>query len=93
MQEFHGGRGNGYLILKRCTQTFTCIGSQGKAVSIGIWARPDCSSWRTFWENKGECGLLWGKDIGSRALGNIQQQAFLWRGPFWENLAPPISQC
>ena len=29
--------------------------------------------------------LVWGKGIGSKALGNIQQQAFLWRWPFGEN--------
>ena len=61
--------------------------------SIGIWVKPDCSSWRILWESRGECGLLWGKDIGSKALGNIQQHAFLWRWPFWENLAPPIRSC
>jgi len=62
-------------------------------VSMGIWVKPDCSPWRTSWENRGECGLLRGKDIESKALGNIQQHACLWRWPFWENLAPPISQC
>ena len=30
-QELHRTRGNGDPILKRCTQTFTCSGSQGKA--------------------------------------------------------------
>ena len=37
----------------------------------------------------GECGLLWGKGIGGKALGKC---VFLWRWPFWENLAPPISK-
>ena len=32
-QELHGTGGNGVPILKRCTQTFTCTGSQGKAKS------------------------------------------------------------
>ena len=32
-QEFHGTGGNGDPILKRCTQTFTCTESQGKAKS------------------------------------------------------------
>ena len=57
-QELHRDWGNGGPILKRRTQTFTCTGSQGKAKSIGIWVRPDCSSWRTSWESRGECGLL-----------------------------------
>ena len=39
-------------------------------VSIGIWVRPDCSSWRTSWENRGDCGLLCRKDNGSKALGS-----------------------
>ena len=37
----------------------------------------------------GDCGSLWGKDIGGKALGNIHQHEFLWRWPFWENLAHP----
>ena len=49
------------------------------------------SFWWTSWENSSECGLWWGKDIGSKALGNIHQCAFLWRWPFGENLAPPNS--
>ena len=60
-------------------------------VSMGTWVKLDCSSWRTSWEKRGECGLLWGNDIGSKALGNIQQHAFLLRWPLWQNLAPPIS--
>ena len=32
-QELHGTRGNGDPILKRCTQTFTCTRSQGRARS------------------------------------------------------------
>ena len=36
--------------------------------------------------------LLCGKDIESKALRNIQQHAFLWRSPFWENLDTSISQ-
>ena len=41
-------------------------------------------------KKRGDCSSLWGKDIGGKALRNIHQQAFLWRWPFWENLAPPI---
>ena len=33
VQELHGTGGNGDPILKRCTQTFTTTGSQGKAKS------------------------------------------------------------
>ena len=61
-------------------------------VSRGIWVKPVCSSWRTSWENRDECGLLCMKDIGSKAFGSIEQHAFFWRWPFLENLAPPISQ-
>ena len=93
VQELHGTGGNGDPILKRHTQTSACAGSQGRAK-----APEDSGSDLTavLGESPGktghECGLLWGKDIGSKALGNIQQCAFLWRWPFWENLTPPISQ-
>ena len=33
--------------------------------------------------------MLWGKGHGGKALGNIHQHAFLWKWPFWENLAHP----
>ena len=39
----------------------------------------------------GECGLLWGKGIEGKSLGNIHQCVFLYKWPFGENLAPPIS--
>ena len=68
-----------------------CTGSQGKAGSL--WESGlDLAvvSWWA-WESRGECGLFWGKNIGSKALGNFHQHAFLWRWPFWENLAPPIN--
>ena len=90
-QELHRTGGNGDPILKRCTQTFMCTGPGQSKISIGIWVKPDYSSWRTSWENRGECGLLWGKDIGSKDLRSIQHCALPWRWPFWENLAPPIS--
>ena len=38
-----------------------------------------------------DCGSLWGKDIGGKVLPNIHHPVFLWRWPFWENLAPPTS--
>ena len=94
VQELHRTGGNGDPILKKAHMDFHVHQVPGQSeVSIGIWVKPDCSSWRTSWENRGECGLLWGKDTGGKALGNIQQCAFLWRWPFWENLAPSFSQC
>ena len=39
----------------------------------------------------GDCGSLWGKDIGCKALRNMHQHVFLRRWPFCENLASPIS--
>ena len=40
----------------------------------------------------GDCGTLSGEGIGSKALGNIQPPyVCLWRWPFLEYLAPPIS--
>ena len=84
--------GNGDSDLERCTQTFMCTGSQGKVKppqepGSGLTAVLGGSPEKT----GGDCGSLWGKDIGDKALGNIPQDAFLWRWPFWENLAPPIS--
>ena len=88
VQELHRTGGNRDPILERHTQTFTCTGSQGKAVSIGIRVELDCNSWRISWENGGDCALLWGKGIGGEALGDIQQPAFLWRGPFLGKSGP-----
>ena len=91
VQELHRTGGKGDPILERCTQTFTCPGSQGKANSpresgsnlTAVLGGPPGKT--------GE-GSLCGKDIGGKALRNIQQPVFPWRWPFWENLAPPISQ-
>ena len=93
VQELHRTWGNGDPILKRHTQMFTCTGSQGKAKSpwesgsklTTVLGGPPGKT--------GECGMLWGKDIGSKAPRNIQQHAFHWRCPFWENQAPLVSQC
>ena len=90
VQELHSSGGNGDPILKRHTHFHVHWVPGGSKVSKGIWIRPDCNSWRTSWKNRGEWVLLWGKDVVSKALGNIPQCAFLWRWPFWENLAPPI---
>ena len=81
-QELHGSRGNGDPILKRRTQTFMCTGSQGKAVSIGVWFRPDCSSWRTSWENKGECGLCGGRTLEAKPSGIFSSLPFSGGGHF-----------
>ena len=60
--------------------------------STGIWVRPDCSSWRISWERGGDCELLWGKDIGGKALGSIHQPVLLWRWPSWKNLVHPSAR-
>ena len=64
--------------------------SEQSKVSIGIWVRPYFSSWRIYRENRGWLWLMWGKDFG-QTLRNNHQCVFLWRWPFWENLAPPMS--
>ena len=61
--------GNGDSALERCTQAFMCTGSQGRD-SIGIWVRPDCSSWRFSWENGGDYGSSGGEGIGDKVFGN-----------------------
>ena len=78
--------------LLKGTQTFRCTRSQGKAKSP-YESGSDLTAVLGGSPGKmvGECGLLWEKGIGSKALGNIQQCAFLWRWAFWENLAPLIS--
>ena len=75
LQELHGPGGNGDPILKRHTHTFTCTESQGKAKSpwesgSNLTAVLGGHSGKT----GAECGLLWGKGIGGKALENIQQQ-------------------
>ena len=71
-QELHGTGGNGNPILERHTQTYTCTGSLCKAKSpeesgSNLTAVLRGSPWKT----GGECGLLQGKGIGTKALGNI----------------------
>ena len=60
-------------------------------VSIGIWVRLTAVLGGPPGKTGGECVLLWGKGTGGKTLGNIHQHAFLWKWPFWENVAPPIS--
>ena len=55
-----------------------------------------CQTWLHFLggfpgRNRGWLWLVVGEGIGSKALGNTHQHASLWRCPFWENLAQPIS--
>ena len=90
-QKLHMTGGNGDPILERHMQVFMCTGSQGKA--------------ETPWEYGldltavlgGSPGKTWGdwfavgKDIKGKDLGNIHWHLFLWRWPFWDCLAPPIS--
>ena len=91
VQEFHRTGENRDPILEWHTQVFMCMGSWGKAeapyetgsdLTTVLGGSPG--------KTGGHCGLLWGKDIGGKAFGN-NHDLFLWRWPFWENLAPPIS--
>ena len=79
-QELHGTGGNRDLILERCTQAFMCTASQGKAETTqksgsDLTAAPGGSPGRT----EGDCGWLWGKDIGGKGLWNNHQCVFLYR--------------
>ena len=76
VQELHGTGGKGDPILERCKQAFMCTGSQGKAEApqesgLNLTAVLGGSPGKT----GGDCGLLWGKDTGGKALGN--QRVFL----------------
>ena len=78
VQEFHRTGGNGDPILERRAQDFTCTGSQGKAETpqesgLDLTAVLKGSSGKT----GGDCGLLWGKDIGGKGLWNNHQRVFL----------------
>ena len=91
VQELHRTGGNRDPDFKRCTQIFTCTGFQGKAKSPSD-SGPDLTAVLGGSPSKrgGECGLLWGKGIKSKALGNIQQCAFSGGGHFgkiWPQLS------
>ena len=69
------GLGETDTILKRHTQVFMCTGSQVKAETLwesvsDLTAVLGGSPGKT----GGDCGTLSGEGIGSKALGNIQQQ-------------------
>ena len=92
-QELHGTGGNGDPILKRHTQTFMCTGSQGKAKS----PRESGSNLTTVLGGHPEKRVVnvaycEGRTLKAKLSGIFSSSAFLWRWPFWENLAPPISQ-
>ena len=77
-RERHETEGNGDPILERCMWAFVCTGSQGKAEApwesgLDLTAVLGGSPGKT----GGDCGLLWGKDIGGKGLGNIHQCVFL----------------
>ena len=87
------GGGNGDPILKRCIQTFTCTESQGKEKS----PRESGSNLTTvLGGHPGKTGVnvacCEGRTLKAKLSGIFSSSAFLWRWPFWQNLAPPISQ-
>ena len=88
VKELHRTRGNRDPILERPTQAFTCAGSQGKAETPQEYASDLTAvlggSPR---ETGGDCGLLWGKDIGGKGLGNNHQCELLQRWTLWKNLS------
>ena len=92
VQELHRTGGNGDPILKRCTRTFTCTGSQGKAKSP--W-ESGSNLTAVLAGHPGKTGVnvacCEGRTLEAKLSGIFSSGAFLWRWPFWENLAPPIS--
>ena len=92
-QELHGTGGNGDPILKRHTQTFTCTGSQGKAKSP---QESGSNLTVVLGGHPGKIGVnvacCEGRTLKAKLSGIFSSHALLWRWPFWENLAPPISQ-
>ena len=47
------------FILKGCSQTFMCIGTQGKSSNlIGAWAKATCWPWGVSWRGRGSWGSL-----------------------------------
>ena len=91
-QELHGTGGNGDPILKRRTQTFTCTGSQGRARSP---QEPRSNLTAVLGGHPGKTGVnvacCEGRTLKAKLSGIFSSSAFLWRWPFWENLAPPVS--
>ena len=78
VQESHRTGGNGDPILERYTQGFMSTRSQGKAETpqkpgSDVTAVIGGSAGKT----GGDSGLLWGKDIGGKGLGNNHQHVLL----------------
>ena len=93
VQELHGTGAKGDPMLKRHTQIFTCTGSQGKAKSP---QESGSNLTVVLGGHPGKIGVnvAWceGRTLKAKLSGIFSSHAFLWRWPFWENLAPPISQ-
>ena len=88
-QELHGTGGNGDPILKRRTQTFTCTESQGKAKSP---RESGSNLTAVLGGHPGKTGVnvaCGGRTLEAKILGIFSSCAFLWRWPFWENMAHP----
>ena len=91
-QELHRTGGNGDPILKRRTHTFTYTRSQGRARSP---QEPRSNLTTVLGEHPGKTGVNMacceGRTLKAKLSGIFSSHAFLWRWPFWENLALPIS--
>jgi len=91
-QVLQGTGGNGDLILKRCTQTFTCTGSQGKAKSP--W-ESGSNLIAVLGGHPGKIGVnvacCQGRTMKAKLSGIFSSLPFSGKWPFWDNLAPPIS--
>ena len=75
--------GLGETKTQRCTQAFMCTGSQSKA-EIPKESGSDVTAVRGGFPGKtgGDCGSLWGKDIGRKGLGTNHQPVLPKRWPF-----------
>ena len=92
-QELHSTGGDGEPILKRHTRTFTCTGSQGKAKSP--WkSRSNLTTVLGGHPEKTGVNVAFceGRTLKAKLSGIFSSHAFLCRWPFWNNLAPPITQ-
>ena len=94
VQELHGTGGNRDPTLERCTQGFMCTGSQGKAKAPQE-SGSDLTAVLAGSPGKTGVNVAYceGTALKAKLSGIFGSLAFLWRWPFWQNLAPPISQC
>ena len=91
-QELHGTGGNRDPILKVHTDFLVhWVPGQSK-VSIGIWVKPNCSSWGPLGKTGVNVACCEGRTLELKLSGIFSSGAFLWRWTFWENLPHPISQ-